>query len=234
MDTVKDNIINNINNINAEILQIQSNCKQKNSALLVAVTKTRSAEEINFALDGGVTDIGENKVQEIMDKYDYVGKVRWHMIGHLQTNKVKYIVDKVYMIHSVDTYKLAEEINKRAANIGIKMNILVQINPANEESKFGIDPSETFELIGEITNNLKNISVKGLMTIAPYSENAEDIRLYFKQVKEIYDNISANFEFGRDFEYLSMGMSNDFKVAIEEGSNMLRIGSSIFGKRNYF
>jgi pyridoxal phosphate enzyme (YggS family) len=233
MEKLKESINKNIDDVYKEIKNIVTDKKLKDAVLLIAVTKTRTVEEINFAIEHGITDIGENKVQEIIDKYDKVGKVRWHMIGHLQTNKVKYIIDKVSMIHSVDSYKLAEEINKRAEQHGLCMEILIQINPANEESKFGINPEETISLINNITNDFNNIKVKGLMTIAPYSDDPEEVRKYFKNIHEIYSNILNNLDIGKNFQYLSMGMSNDFRVAIEEGSNMVRIGSLLFGERNY-
>lgn len=201
--------------------------------LLCAVTKTRTAEEINEAVDAGITDIGENKVQEIMDKYDDIKPVRWHMIGHLQTNKVKYIIDKVSMIHSVDSYKLAAEINKRAAACGITMDILLQVNSAQEESKFGISTEETEGLIMQILDSCENIRIRGLMCIAPYADDPEDIKKYFDSVKEQYDQFSTIDHPNLDFRYLSMGMSHDFPVAIEAGSNLVRVGSAIFGERDY-
>ena len=201
--------------------------------LLCAVTKTHPASDINEAIDAGITDIGENKVQEILDKYDEVKPVRWHMLGHLQTNKVKYIIDKVSLIHSVDSYKLAEEINKRAAQHGIVMDILIQVNSAMEESKFGITTDETDSLIEEILKNCPNIRIRGLMCIAPFAENPGDAAKYFRAVKEIYDRYADAPREGLDFKYLSMGMSNDFETAIAEGSNLIRIGTAIFGARNY-
>ena len=198
-----------------------------------AVTKTHPASDINEAIDAGITDIGENKVQEILDKYDEVKPVRWHMIGHLQTNKVKYIIDKVSLIHSVDSYKFAEEINKRAAQHGIVMDILIQVNSAMEESKFGITTDETDSLIEEILKNCPNIRIRGLMCIAPFAENPGDAAKYFRAVKEIYDRYADAPREGLDFKYLSMGMSNDFETAIAEGSNLIRIGTAIFGARNY-
>lgn len=201
--------------------------------LLVAVTKLHSAEEINEAISCGITDIGENKVQEIVDKYERVNPVRWHLIGHLQTNKVKYIIDKVSMIHSVDSLKLAQEINKRAQQHDLTMDILIQVNSAMEESKFGITTEETGQMIEDILNTCPNINIRGLMCIAPFEDDPEDAREYFAEVKKLYD------EYGRiehprlDFKYLSMGMSNDFEVAIEEGSNLIRVGTSIFGARDY-
>ncbi len=201
--------------------------------LLVAVTKLHSPEEMNEAIDAGITDIGENKVQEIMDKYDRVKPVRWHLIGHLQTNKVKYIIDKVSMIHSVDSLHLAKEINKRAAQHDLTMDILIQVNSAMEESKFGITTSETDQLIRDIAAQCENIRIRGLMCIAPFEEDPEDARPYFAEVKKLYDKY-ANEQIERvDFKYLSMGMTNDFEAAIAEGSNLIRVGTAIFGYRDY-
>lgn len=201
--------------------------------LLVAVTKLHSAEEINEAISCGITDIGENKVQEIMDKYERVNPVRWHLIGHLQTNKVKYIIDKVSMIHSVDSLKLAQEIDKRAGQHGLTMDILIQVNSAMEESKFGITTEETGRMIEDILNTCPNVNIRGLMCIAPFEENPEDAREYFAEVKKLYDEYGKIEHPRLDFKYLSMGMSNDFEVAIEEGSNLIRVGTSIFGARDY-
>ena len=207
--------------------------RKPEDVLLVAVTKLHSPEEMNEAIDAGITDIGENKVQEILDKYDRVKPVRWHLIGHLQTNKVKYIIDKVSMIHSVDSMKLAKEIDKRAAQHGLIMDILVQVNSAEEESKFGITTAETDQLIADIAQQCPNIRIKGLMCIAPFEDDPEDVREYFAEVKQIYDKyVNAKNE-RVDFEYLSMGMTHDFAVAIEEGSNLIRVGTAIFGYRDY-
>ncbi|MFR8236460.1 MAG: YggS family pyridoxal phosphate-dependent enzyme [Anaerovoracaceae bacterium] len=201
--------------------------------LLVAVTKLHTAEEINEAIDCGITDIGENKVQEIMDKFDHVKPVRWHLIGHLQTNKVKYIIDKVSMIHSVDSLKLAQEINKRAEQHGLVMDILIQVNSAMEESKFGITTEETGQLIKDILDTCPHVRIRGLMCIAPFEENLEDARIYFEEVKKQYDEYGGIQHERLDFKYLSMGMSNDFQVAIEAGSNLIRVGTLIFGARDY-
>ena len=201
--------------------------------LLVAVTKLHSVEEINEAIDCGITDIGENKVQEIMDKYDRVKPVKWHLIGHLQTNKVKYIIDKVSMIHSVDSLKLAQEIDKRAKQHDLTMDILIQVNSAQEESKFGITTEETGDMIKEILENCPNVRIKGLMCIAPFEENPEDARVYFAEVKKLYDEYEKIQHPNLDFKYLSMGMSGDFHVAIEEGSNLIRVGTTNFGAREY-
>lgn len=205
--------------------QIKS--KLSEGTQLIAVSKTYGPELINEAIDCGITDIGENKVQEILSKYDFVQPVRWHFIGHLQTNKVKQIVDKVYMIHSVDSLHLAEEISKRASK---PINILIQVNAAGETQKFGVSVNEVKTLAEEIVK-LPNIKLRGLMHIAPASDNPEDVRVYFKEVKKIFDELKP--QFGDEFDTLSMGMSNDYEVAMEEGSNCVRIGTAIFGQRDY-
>ena len=195
------------------------------------MTKTRSAEEINSAIEAGITDIGENKVQEILDKYDKVKNVRWHMIGHLQTNKVKYIIDKVDLIHSVDSLHLAEEINRRAYAIQKTMDILVQVNPAEEESKFGVETMETLPLVEQILSRCSNIRIRGLMTIAPFLSDPEEVRIYFRQVRGLYESLTTMKHERLHVEYLSMGMSHDYEVAITEGSNLIRVGTAIFGER---
>ena len=206
MGSIRENI-DAVNRIKGEAA-VKSGRKAED-VLLCAVTKTRTADEINEAIDAGITDIGENKVQEIMDKFDSVKPVRWHLIGHLQTNKVKYIIDKVSMIHSVDSLHLAQEIDKRAAQHGITMDILIQVNSAQEESKFGISTDETEGMIRDILDKCPNIRIRGLMCIAPFAENPEDVRVYFAQVKKLYDEYSSIEHKNLDFKYLSMGMSHD-------------------------
>ena len=228
---------------NISIIEKQKDDAAKNvgksgqDVLLVAVTKLHSPEEINEAIDSGITDIGENKVQEILDKYDKVKPVRWHLIGHLQTNKVKYIIDKVDLIHSVDSLKLAKEIEKRAEQAGKSMDILIQVNPAAEESKFGIEPEEAESLVREILDSCPHINIRGLMCIAPFFDNPEDTRPVFREVKSLFEKINNacdnEFEGRLDMKYLSMGMSNDFQIAIEEGANIVRVGTAIFGNRDY-
>ena len=227
MGSIRENI-DAVNRIKGEAA-VKSGRKAED-VLLCAVTKTRTADEINEAIDAGITDIGENKVQEIMDKFDSVKPVRWHLIGHLQTNKVKYIIDKVSMIHSVDSLHLAQEIDKRAAQHGITMDILIQVNSAQEESKFGISTDETEGMIRDILDKCPNIRIRGLMCIAPFAENPEDVRVYFAQVKKLYDEYSSIEHKNLDFKYLSMGMSHDYEVAILEGSNLIRVGTAIFGE----
>ncbi len=230
MDIIAENIASVIENMNAAKERFG---RESKGVLLVAVTKTRTPKEINHAIDRGVTDIGENRVQELLDKYEHIKPVRWHMIGHLQTNKVKYIIDKVSLIHSVDSLRLAKEIQKRVKSDGSIMDILIQVNAALEESKFGVSVEKTEELIRTILKSCENIRIKGLMSIVPYAENPEDVRVFFRKVKELYDACSRIEHENLDFQYLSMGMSNDYEVAIEEGANVIRVGSSIFGPRSY-
>lgn len=216
--------------------------KIKNSAIsagrnpeditLVAVTKTHEPDVINEAIELGVTDIGENKVQEILRKYDAVRPVRWHLIGHLQTNKVKYIIDKVYMIHSVDSARLADEIERRAAERGITMKILLQVNISGEETKFGIKPDEAYELVEHISR-LPHVKLCGLMTILPKNDEPVKNRLHFVNIRQLYLDISKKKYDNICMQYLSMGMSGDYEDAIREGSGMVRIGSAIFGERKY-
>ena len=201
---------------------------------LIAVTKTHPAEAINEAIDCGVTDIGENKVQEIMEKYDKVKKgVRWHLIGHLQTNKVKYIIDKVYMIHSVDSLKLMAEIERQAEKHGVdSINVLIQVNMSKEESKFGVDIEEVDELL-EYAKTLKRVKVCGFMTILAKIDSGMSNRLQFRDINNKFIDISQNKYDNIYMKFLSMGMSGDFEMAIEEGSNMVRVGTAIFGDRDY-
>jgi len=198
---------------------------------IVAVTKTKGIEVIRKAVEEGIYDLGENKVQELLEKYDNIdSRCRWHLIGHLQTNKVKYIIDKVSLIHSLDSLELAKEIQKRAEKADRVMDVLVQVNVAGEESKFGISPSEVRDFLLSV-RKYKNLKVRGLMTIAPYAENPEDIRWVFRDLNKIFIDIKSENIDNIYMDYLSMGMSNDFEIAVEEGSNMVRIGTSIFGKR---
>jgi hypothetical protein len=202
--------------------------------LLIAVTKLHEPDEIEEAIAAGITDIAENKVQEIQKKYDQIASpVRWHLIGHLQTNKVKNIIDKVVMIHSVESVHLAQEIDKRAAAAGKTMDVLLQVNAAHEESKFGLDPKDVPQVMQEILDTCPNVRIRGLMHMAPWSEDPEEIRPYFSEVKKLYDTLSEVEHPNADFSYLSMGMSHDFETAIEEGANIIRVGTSIFGERDY-
>jgi len=207
--------------------------RQEEDVLLVAVTKLHDANEINEAIDAGITDIGENKVQEIVDKYDDVKPVRWHLIGHLQRNKVKYIIDKACMIHSLDSLALCDEVDKRAKDKNIIIPCLVQINISGEETKHGIKESELTEFVKVVTEKNTNIKLKGLMGMAAFEEDKEKTRPYFQRMKELLVSVNSKNINGLNLTELSMGMSNDFEVAIEEGSTMVRIGTTIFGERIY-
>lgn len=199
---------------------------------LISVTKTHGAELINEAIDAGAKDIGENKAQELCNKYDDVKPVRWHFIGHLQTNKVKTIVDKVVMIHSVDSDKLASEIDKRAKSSGVVMDILVEINIGMEDSKSGATEEEARDLIKKIRDEYQNLRVRGLMCVPPITDNPENSRRYFRKLKDIFESIKELSE-DEYFDTLSMGMSGDYEVAIEEGATVVRVGTAIFGAREY-
>ncbi len=224
----------NIRNVEAKLRQACAKSgRNPKEVRLIAVSKTKPVEMLQEAYDYGCRDFGENKVQELVDKYDKMPKdIRWHMIGHLQRNKVKYIVDKVYLIHSVDSLRLAEEISKEAVKHNVTVSILVEVNVAQEESKFGTTSEEAVSLVEEIAK-LPNIIVKGLMTIAPYVDDAEENRLYFAKLKQIYvDIIHKNID-NVFMEELSMGMTGDYEVAITEGATYIRVGTGIFGERQY-
>ncbi len=199
---------------------------------LIAVTKTYGADLINEAIRCGVTDIGENRVQEIMEKYQQVLPVRWHLIGHLQKNKVKYIIDKVELIHSVDSFELAREIDKHAKKIDKVQKILLEVNVSGEESKFGIRPEECEDLCRRISE-LENVRIEGLMTIAPFVEDENILSGVFEGLGDLAKKI-AQLGLERVFmKHLSMGMTNDFPLAVEKGATMVRVGTGIFGKRDY-
>ena len=207
--------------------------RKREEVKLIAVSKTKPVEMLQEAYDYGCRDFGENKVQELVDKYEKMPKdIRWHMIGHLQRNKVKYIVDKVYLIHSVDSLRLAEEISKEAVKKDVTVSVLIEVNVAEEESKFGTTSEDAIALVEQIAK-LPNIAIKGLMTIAPYVENAEENRVYFRKLKQIYvDIIHKNID-NVFMEELSMGMTGDYKVAITEGATYIIVGTGIFGERQY-
>lgn len=201
---------------------------------LIAVSKTKPNEMIEEAIDYGMKDFGENKVQEMVEKMDTIsGKLNWHLIGHLQRNKVKYIVDKAYLIHSVDSLRLAEQINSEAEKKNVICNILIEVNIAGEESKFGVAKDEVKPLL-EAIKNLKHVHVKGLMTIAPFVDDAEDNRKYFREMHKLFIDMRQENTDNVSMEVLSMGMTGDYQVAIEEGATMVRVGTGIFGARNYF
>jgi len=200
---------------------------------LIAVTKTVDIHRINEAIAAGITSIGENRTNELEEKYNVLGnKVDFHMIGHLQTNKVKNIIGKAKLIHSLDRISLAKELDKRSKRNNIITDVLIQVNVAEEESKFGLRVNDVLYFIEDILE-FTNIRIRGLMTIAPYTDDKALLRNVFRSLYKLREDIMGRKYEGVSMDYLSMGMSNDFELAIEEGSNMVRIGSSIFGKRNY-
>lgn len=216
---------------------IQIACKKANrkreEVTLIAVSKTKPIEMLQTIYDEEIRDFGENKVQEMCDKMEVLPKdIRWHMIGHLQTNKVKYIVGKTKLIHSVDSIKLANEIQKQAVKKDVIVPILIEVNIANEETKFGITKEETIEMVKAIAN-LDHIRIMGLMTIAPFVSDPEDNRLYFRSIKQLSVDINNQNIDNVSMDVLSMGMSGDYMVAIEEGATMVRVGTGIFGERVY-
>lgn len=225
------------NNYDLVMNNIKKACKKAGRAsedvTLIAVSKTKPVTMLQEIYEHGCRDFGENKVQELVDKYEVLPKdIKWHMIGHLQRNKVKYIVDKVYLIHSVDSLRLAEEISKEALKKNVEVNILVEVNVANEETKFGTTSQEAIELVDKISK-LPGIHIKGLMTIAPYVEDSEENRQYFAQLKQLsVDIITKNID-NVSMDILSMGMSGDYEVAVEEGATYVRVGTGIFGERDY-
>ncbi len=200
---------------------------------LIAVSKTKPVKMLQEAYDAGARFFGENKVQEIQEKYDKLPHdIQWHMIGHLQRNKIKYIVDKAAMIHSVDSLRLAEAIEAEAAKRQVKVPILIEVNVAEEDSKFGLKTTEVLPLLEQICE-FPHIEVKGLMTIAPYVENPEDNREIFRQLKKLSVDIAAKNINNITMSVLSMGMTGDYEVAVQEGATMVRVGTGIFGERTY-
>ncbi len=229
MSMISENLDKVQNNINSACMNVG---RDPSEVTLIAVSKTKPVEMLKEAYDHGCRNFGENKVQELTAKMPALNDdINWHMIGHLQTNKVKYIVGKVALIHSVDSLKLAQAIDAQAAKVGCIQDILLEMNVAGEESKFGsADIDVNRQLIRDVSE-LKFVRLCGLMTVAPYVDDPEDNRIYFKQLHDmIYTDMR---EFFPEKPLLSMGMSGDYKVAVEEGATHVRVGSSIFGERNY-
>jgi len=216
---------------------IRKACERANrnpeEVTLIAVSKTKPVSDLQEAYELDCRDFGENKVQELCDKIEVMPKdISWHMIGHLQRNKVKYLIGKVKLIHSVESVRLAEEIDKQSAKAGVVTPILVEVNIGDEESKFGLKPEEVIDFIRQIST-LKHIRVMGLMTVAPYVEKNEENRELFRKMYELYIDIKNENIDNVFMEILSMGMTNDYEIAIEEGATMVRVGTGIFGTRNY-
>lgn len=207
--------------------------RNRDEVTLIAVSKTKPMSMIEELLPLGVVDFGENKVQELTAKEEALpAGIHWHMIGHLQRNKVKYIVDKACLIHSVDSLRLAETVSQEGEKKGVTANILIEVNVAGEDSKFGVSPDETAAL-AEAIAKLPNIAVKGLMTIAPFVENAEENREIFRNLRKLSVDIEEKKFNNVTMAVLSMGMTGDYEVAIEEGATMIRVGTGIFGERDY-
>ncbi len=224
----------NLKEVEKNILQACEKAgRNREDVTLIAVSKTKPVSMLQEIYEEGIRDFGENKVQELASKYEEMPKdIRWHMIGHLQRNKVKQVIDKACLIHSVDSYRLAEEINIQAKKKNIVVPILVEVNIAEEESKFGIHREDAIQLVEEIAE-LENIRIEGLMTIAPYVEDSEENRQYFRNIKQLSVDITRKNIDNVTMNVLSMGMTGDYTVAIEEGATLVRVGTGIFGARNY-
>ncbi|CEN89585.1 YggS family pyridoxal phosphate-dependent enzyme [Paraclostridium sordellii] len=231
MDNIKCNMIDIKNKIDKAC---ELSNRNKEEVTLIAVSKTVDVDAIKEAINSGATDFGENKPQELARKFETIGDdVNWHLIGSLQTNKVKYIIDKVYMIHSIDRLSLCDEIQKRAKKIGKTINCLIQVNISKEESKHGILEEDAIDFVKTIAKNYPNIRIKGLMTMAPNTDDKELVRSVFKGLKDLAIKIDKENIENISMDELSMGMSNDFEIAVEEGATFVRVGTSIFGQRNY-
>lgn len=227
-------LIENYENV---LHEVQESCKksgrESKEVTLIAVSKTKPVSDIKELYDYGVREFGENKVQELCDKYEELPKdIKWHMIGHLQRNKVKYIVDKVSLIHSVDSVRLAQTIDEEAGKKHVTANILIEVNVAEEESKFGLKCGEVLDVVKEIAK-FDHIRIRGLMTIAPFVENEENNRIYFQKLKKLAVDINSKNIDNVCMDILSMGMTGDYHTAIEEGATYVRVGTGIFGERNY-
>ncbi|MCR4845524.1 MAG: YggS family pyridoxal phosphate-dependent enzyme [Eubacterium sp.] len=230
---MSEKLIDRYNEVRAKIDETCVKCgRDPKEVTLIAVSKTKPLEDIEELIKYEVNDFGENKPQELKKKFDEVSvPVRFHQIGHLQTNKVKYIINKTSLIHSVDSYKLAQVIEKEAAKRDIFVDILVEVNYAGEESKFGVSKDEALGLVKEIASSFRHINVKGLMTIAPFVDDPEENRPIFKGMHELLLDIKSQNIDNVDMSVLSMGMTNDYVVAVEEGATMVRVGTAIFGER---
>ncbi len=226
-------IAGNLKKVKDNIAEAERSCGREGLVTLIAVSKTKPVQMVRDAYDVGIRDFGENRVQEIVEKYpELPSDIRWHLIGHLQTNKVKYIINKVAMIHSVDSLKLAEEISRQAQKHGVVMDILIEVNVAEEESKFGVPVNETESLIREISK-LSGIRIRGLMTVAPIVTNPDENQAVFCALRQLSVDIDGKNIDNVSMECLSMGMSGDYTCAIKEGATMVRVGTSIFGSRTY-
>lgn len=229
--SIKDNVNNILERVELAAKKVN---KTLDDITVIAVSKTVDADKALEAVNSGLVNLGENRVQEFNNKFEKINNnnINWHIIGHLQKNKVKYIIGKVKLIHSLESVSLAEEINKRSIQNNIMTEVLVEMNIGQEESKFGLKEEELTNFLNSI-KHLSNIKIVGLMTVAPYDEDKENVRWVFRKMKELYNVVSNSSYENVKMKYLSMGMTNDFDIAIEEGANIVRIGTAIFGKRNY-
>ena len=229
-----DELKENLTNVEKRVADACARAgRNRDEVTLIAVSKTKPVEDLQVIYDCGIRSFGENKVQELTGKIPEMPKdIDWHLIGHLQRNKVKYIVDQVKLIHSVDSYRLAEEINIQAKKKGVVVPILIEVNAANEATKFGVKLEETAQLCEEIAH-LDAVHIMGLMTIAPNVVVPEENRAIFHKIKDLSVDIASKNIDNVDMRILSMGMTNDFEVAIEEGATHVRVGTAIFGERNY-
>lgn len=226
-----DKTLMSLNQIYSNIEKAKNEAARSDDVLLVGVTKTFPVEIIEKSIELDILDVGENKAQEFREKYDIIkDRVNWHFIGHLQKNKVKYVVGKVKLIHSVDSFDLAKEISKRAGKIPVDQEVLIEVNISGEESKFGVKKDNVLNLLKEISA-LPNIKVMGLMTMAPNIEDDKFVRGVFKGLKDLFEEIKLEPIKNVEMKYLSMGMSKDYELAILEGANIIRIGSLLYGKR---
>ena len=227
-------IVENLKDVEAKISAACARAgRDRSEVTLVAVSKTKPVDMLTEAYDAGIREFGENKVQEMMDKFEEMPKdIHWHMIGHLQRNKVKYLMGKACLIHSVDSYRLAEEISNQSVKRNITTDILIEVNIAGEESKFGTSGEEAISLVEEVSK-LPNLHILGLMTIAPFVADPEDNRKYFRKIRELSVDIKGKNIDNVDMNVLSMGMTGDYEVAIEEGATIVRVGTGIFGERHY-
>lgn len=226
--------MDNYNEVQAKIRAACARAGRSSSEVtLIAVSKTKPVSMMEELISQGVTEFGENKPQELKEKHDILpAGLHFHMIGHLQRNKVKYVVGRAFMIHSLDSLRLAEAVQEEAAKQGISMPVLVEVNVAGEESKFGLTMQETPEFVEKLAQ-FPNLCVKGLMTIAPFVENPEDNRVHFRNLYNLFIDIKARNHDNDNMCILSMGMTNDYEIAVEEGATMVRVGTGIFGERDY-
>lgn len=227
-------IADNLSQIEEKIaLACERAGRNREEVKLIAVSKTKPVEDIQEAIACGVRLFGENKVQELKEKMEILGEnLEWHLIGHLQTNKVKYIVGKVSLIHSLENMRLAEALDKEAKKRKTTVDVLVEVNVAKEDSKFGIKPEDAEGFIRQVSE-FENIRIKGLMTVAPYTDISEENRKYFRELKKIMVDLNSKNIHNVNMNVLSMGMTGDYEVAIEEGATLVRVGTGIFGNRNY-